>query len=376
MISATVGSRHRAWIDIDHAALAANLAALRRLAPRAEVIAVVKANAYGHGAPEVAETLVQHGAERLAVATLSEAAELRARGLAGPIVLLWGIGAEDADQVVATGVEPIVTSPAEVAWLEGAAEAAGRRIGVHLKVDTGLGRQGIEPSGAVELGQQVAASSKLALVGTMTHLSAVDDTAFTDLQLERMVGVVDGLRARGIDPGLVHVAPTGAILAGVGGFADAVRPGIGLYGLAPGSTDARAAGLTPVLSLRALPLRVFEVSAGTPIGYGMRWQAPGAARLATLPIGYGDGWPRVHLNNGFALVRGQRAPMVGAVSMDGLVVDVSEVESVGMDDEFVLIGRQGDQEISANEVAAQRGTINYEVTTMLRQRLPRRHGRT
>lgn len=375
MISAAVGSRHRAWIDIDHAALAANLAALRRLAGRAEVIAVVKANAYGHGAPEVAETLVEHGAERLAVATLSEAAELRARGLVGPIVLLWGIGAEDADQVVATGVEPIVTSPAELRWLEGAANAAGRRIGVHLKVDTGLGRQGIEPSGAVELAQQVTASRQLALVGTMTHLAAVEDVAFTDLQLERMSGVLDGLRARGIDPGLVHVAPSGAILAGVGGFADAVRPGIGLYGLAPGSTDARAAGLTPVLTLRALPLRIFEVSAGTPIGYGMLWQALGAARLATLPIGYGDGWPRIHLNKGFALVRGQRVPMVGAISMDGLVVDVSEVDAVGMDDEFVLIGRQGGQEISAEEVAEQRGTINYEVTTMLRQRLPRRHGR-
>ncbi|MGH2489681.1 MAG: alanine racemase C-terminal domain-containing protein, partial [Candidatus Limnocylindria bacterium] len=109
--------------------------------------------------------------------------------------------------------------------------------------------------------------------------------------------------------------------------------------------------------------------------YGMRWQAPGVARLATLPIGYGDGWPRVHLNNGFALVRGQRAPMVGAISMDGLVVDVSDVASVSLDDEFVLIGRQGDQEIAAEEVADQRGTINYEVTTMLRQRLPRRHGR-
>lgn len=375
MISSPVAGRHRAWIDIDHVALAANLAALRRLAGRAEVIAVVKANAYGHGAPHVAQTLVEHGAERLAVATLSEAAELRLHGLAGPIVLLWGIGAEDADQVVATGVEPIVTSPAEVSWLEGAAAAAGQRIGVHLKVDTGLGRQGVEPSRAVELARLIDASRHLALVGTMTHLAAVDDAAFTDVQIERMVGVLDAMRERGTDPGLVHVAPTGAILAGVGGFADAVRPGIGLYGLAPGRVDARAAGLTPVLSLRALPLRIFEVSGGTPIGYGMRWQAPGTARLATLAIGYGDGWPRVHLNNGFALVHGHRVPMVGAISMDGLVVDVSEAGSVGLDDEFVLIGRQGDAEITANAVADQRGTINYEVTTMLRHRLPRRHRR-
>jgi alanine racemase len=243
-------------------------------------------------------------------------------------------------------------------------------------VDTGLGRQGIDPAGAVELATRIAASRQLALVGTMTHLAAVgEDAAHTELQLRRLAGVLDGLRSNGIDPGLVHVAATGAILAGAGGFADAVRPGIGLYGLAPSWADARKAGLTPVLSLRTLPLRIFEVAAGTPVGYGLRWQAPRAARLATLPIGYGDGWPRVHLNNGLALVHGQRVPVVGAISMDGLVVDVSDVESPNMDDEFVLIGRQGNEEITADEVAEQRRTINYEVTTMLRQRLPRRHGR-
>ena len=209
----------------------------------------------------------------------------------------------------------------------------------------------------------------------MTHLAAADDRAVTAGQLARLDAVVDELRADGIDAGLVHAGGTGAILADMGSTATAVRPGIGLYGLSPDSIDARAAGLTPVLSLRALPLRVFEVSAGTPIGYGMHWTAPRPSRLATLPIGYGDGWPRSHLNNGWALVGGQRVPMVGAISMDGLVVDVTDADGVGLDDEFVLIGRQGDDEITADEVAAQRGTINYEVTTALRQRLPRRHVR-
>ncbi len=195
----------------------------------------------------------------------------------------------------------------------------------------------------------------------------------TERQLGRLDAVVDALRAAGIDAGAVHVGGTGAILADVGTTADAVRPGIGLYGLSPGTVDARAAGLTPVMSLRALPLRVFEVAAGTPIGYGMRWTAERRSRLATLAIGYGDGWPRVHLNNGWALVGGQRVPMVGAISMDGLVVDVTDAGPVSLDDEFVLIGRQGNDEITAEEVAAQRETINYEVTTALRQRLPRRH---
>ena len=376
MMTTVVASRHRAWIDIDHTALVANLGALRRLAGPAQIIAVVKANAYGHGAVEVAQTMVEQGAERLGVATLSEAMELRSNGLAIPLVLLWGIGAGDAEAVAASGVEPIVDNLAELGWLEAAGAAAGRRIEVHLKVDTGLGRQGIDPTGAVELATRIAASRHLRLVGTMTHLAAVgEDEAYTDAQLQRLAGVLDGLRANGIDPGLVHVGATGAILAGVGGFADAVRPGLGLYGMAPSWADAHAAGLTPVLSLRTLPLRIFEVAAGAPVGYGLRWKARRAARLATLPIGYGDGWPRVHLNNGVALVHGQRVPMVGAISMDGLVVDVSDAESPSLDDEFVLIGRQGNQEITADEVAEQRRTINYEVTTMLRQRLPRRHGR-
>jgi alanine racemase len=156
-------------------------------------------------------------------------------------------------------------------------------------------------------------------------------------------------------------------------WADAVRPGIGLYGLAPAPFDPREAGLTPALWVRSLPVRVFEVEAGAAVGYGFRWTCARRSRLATLPIGYGDGWPRSHLNNGVALVRGQRVPMVGAISMDGLVVDVTDAGPVSLDDEFVLIGRQGAEEITADEVAAQRGTISYEVTTMLRRRLPRRH---
>jgi alanine racemase len=372
----TAAGRHRAWLDIDHGALAANVATLRGLAaPGTELIAVVKANAYGHGAVEVSETLTALGAERLAVATVSEAAELRAAGQDGPLLVLWGIGTEDAPAVARLGVEPMVDNPAVVGALAAAAAQAGRRIGAHLKVDTGLGRQGIEPGGAVALAGQIAASSDLALAGTMTHLAAPEDARHTALQLERMASVLDDLRGSGIDPGLVHVAGTGAVLAGVGGFADAIRPGIGLYGLAPVGQELGAVDLRPVLSLRALPLRVFEVASGIPVGYGMRWTAARQSRLATLPIGYGDGWPRSHLNNGWALVRGQRVPMVGAISMDGLVVDVSDAGSVGLDDEFVLIGRQGDESITVDEVAAQRQTINYEVTTMLRGRLPRRHHR-
>jgi len=363
MTDASTASRHRAWCEIDHGALIANLAALRaRAGSGQEIIAVVKANAYGHGAVEVAGTLVGQGISRLAVATLSEAVELRNAGQAGPILLLWGIGPGDGEAVCETGVEPIVDSGTTVDLLESAAAVGGVRIGVHLKVDTGLGRQGIEPSDARDLAERISRSGHLALVGTMTHLAAAEDPAMTDRQIGRLDAVIEALRGAGIDAGAVHVGGTGAILADVGTTADAVRPGIGLYGLSPGTVDARAAGLTPVMSLRSLPLRLFEVAAGTPIGYGMRWTAARRSRLAVLPIGYGDGWPRVHQNNGWALVGGRRMPLVGAISMDGLVVDVTDANPVSLDDE-----------ITAEDVAAERGTISYEVTTALRQRLPRRH---
>jgi alanine racemase len=282
------------------------------------------------------------------------------------------VGPEDAERLVAANVEPMVTDASEISWLDAAAASSGRRLFVHLKVDTGLGRQGVAPEGAAGLAARIAASSHLHLAGTMTHLATAEDPAYTGVQLQRLADVLDATRRLGIDPGLVHFGATGAILARLPDLADAVRPGLGLYGLVPPWADATAAGLRPVLSLRAHPVRVFDAAAGTPIGYGLRWRAERPSRLATLPIGYGDGWPRIHDNNGFALVRGVRVSMVGAISMDGLVVDVTDAGDVGPDDEVVLIGRQDAAEITVDDVARQRGTINYEVTTALRRRLPRR----
>ena len=370
------GSPHRAWIEVDHAAIRTNLGLIRSLAEGAQVIAVVKANAYGHGAVAVARTLLAAGVERLAVATIEEAAELREAGIGAPIMLLWGIGPDEAAEVVALGLEPIVYDEGAVRVLEGEAARAGRRVSVHLKVDSGLGRQGAGPDDALAVATSVARSPFLNLVGTMSHLAAPgEDDAYTEVQRLRLARVVDAMRSSAIDPGLVHVNASGGILAGDAGVgqADAVRPGLALYGLLPAWAAERDPGLRPALTIRAKPLRVFELPAGEGIGYGLRHRAATPTRIATLGIGYGDGWPRVHANNGFALVRGQRAPIVGAISMDGLTVDVGEIEGVTTDDEFVLIGEQRGARISADEVAAQRLTISYEVTTALRGRLPRLH---
>jgi alanine racemase len=370
------GSPHRAWIEIDHAAIRANLEVIRSLAPGSAVIAVVKANAYGHGDAAVARTLVGAGVERLAVATVDEARRLRAAGIGAPILLLWGIGPEEASDVVELDLEPVVYDQRSLDALEHAATE--RRIGVHLKLDTGLGRQGIEPEKAVGLAAAIRRSRRLTLVGTMTHLAVPgEDEAYTEVQLVRLSLALDSMRSAGIDPGIVHVSATGAILAAGISFADAIRPGLALYGMVPAWAAGRAPelspALSPVLSLRARPLRLFDLPAGEPVGYGLRYRATRPTRIAVLGIGYGDGWPRSHTNTGSVLVRGQRARVAGVISMDGLMVDLGEIAGVTYEDEFVLIGEQNGVRISADEVAGERRTINYEVTTALRNRLPRLH---
>jgi len=197
--------------------------------------------------------------------------------------------------------------------------------------------------------------------------------SFPDGALLKVAQALDAMRSAGVDPGLVHVAATGGLLAGAAAIGDAIRPGLGLYGMVPGWAGDRDDGLRPILSLKALPLRIFDLAAGEAIGYGLRFRADQATRIATLGIGYGDGWPRAHANNGWVLVGGVRRPVVGAVSMDGITVDLGDLHDVTYADEFVLIGEQMGARIDADEVAAQRRTINYEVTTALRERLPRVH---
>ena len=368
------GSPHRAWIEIDHAAIRSNLGVIRRAAGTAQVIAVVKANAYGHGAVAVSRTLVAAGVERLAVATVGEAAELRAAGIEAAILVLWGVGVDEASIVSEQRLEPIVYDERAIVMLEAAAERDGVRIGVHLKLDSGLGRQGATPDDAASLAARIARSRHLHLAGTMSHLAVPgEDDAYTEVQLLQLARLLDAMRSAGVDPGLVHVSASGGLLAGTVPFADAVRPGLALYGLQPAWTADRDAGLLPALTLRARALRLFELRAGGAIGYGLRFRATRDTRIATLGIGYGDGWPRVHAGNGWVLVRGRRAPVVGAISMDGLTVDLDGIDGVTYDDEFVLIGAQDGASITTDAVAAERRTINYEVTTALRDRLPRLH---
>ena len=369
------GSPHRAWVEVDHGALVSNLAALRRLAAGdRRVIAVVKANAYGHGAIEVARTLLRHGVQQLAVATVSEGLALREAGIDAPILVLWGLGTPEAGPALSADLEPTVYDEAGIDLLERTAASIGRRASVQLKIDSGLGRQGSDPGTAVELALRISRSRHLRLAGTFSHLAVPgEDEAYTDVQLLRLAQALDAIRSAGADPGLVHMAATGGVLSGAASFGDAIRPGLGLYGMQPVWAADRDVGLRPILTLKALPLRIFDLAAGDAIGYGLRFRTDRPTRIATLGIGYGDGWPRAHANNGWVLVRGVRRPIVGAISMDGITVDLGDLDDVTYADEFVLIGEQMGARIDADEVAAQRRTINYEVTTALRDRLPRVH---
>jgi len=365
-------SPHRAWIEVDHDAIRHNLTVIHRRVPGAMVIGIVKANAYGHGDIAVARTLVAEGVERLGVATVDEGVALRDAGIEVPLLVLWGVGPQEAPVLASAGLEAVISDARGVSLIEGS--VADGRIGVHLKIDTGLGRQGADLEEALDAAAAIARSPRLELVGTMSHLAVPgEDDAHTEVQLLRLARVLDAMRSAGIDPGIVHVSASGGILAGVAGPANAVRPGLALYGLTPAWAAGREIELRPALSLKAQPVRLFDLRAGEGIGYGLRHRATRDTRIATLAIGYGDGWPRIHANNGFALVRGQRAPIVGAVSMDGLTVEVGGIAGVTYGDEFVLIGEQEGARITADEVAAERRTINYEVTTALRSRLPSLH---
>ena len=371
-----------AWLQIDLDALGANFGLVRRLVgPGVSIEPVVKADAYGHGMVPIARALMALGADGLCVAALDEALALRDAGVAGRINVLYPIPPALAPTAAEADVAVAVGDAAGLArLLDGLAERRerpARRLDLELEVDTGLGRGGVRPEAAVEVARAIASGPAARLAGVWTHLQASEDPARTAAQIERYETTLRYLAAAGIDVSRRHVAASGGILVGTVPFYDAVRPGLMTYGLvpdefAPGSLPA-AADLRPVLSLRARPVRVADLPAGSGLSYGPTFTTDRPSRIATLPIGYGDGWPRSLSNRADALVRGRRVPIVGNVAMDGILADVTDVPGppVDVDDEFVLLGRQDAQEIPASELARTRTTNSWEVVTAMSGRLPR-----
>ncbi len=364
---------HRdAWIEVDLGAIAANAAALRSLLPaQTNLMAVVKADAYGHGAIPVALTL-EHDADAFGVATLDEGLELRRAGVHGRIVVLYDVPAGAVAEAMAAGLELSVGSLE--ALREVLALTHAERRFIHLKIDTGMTRQGLRTewfgSSAVELSRAAPA-----IAGLWTHLRDGADQAGTSAQREAFSRAASSLAGLGVR-GERHVSASSAILSRTVADEDLVRPGLALYGAVPdeflAAGGASPVSLRPAMSVHARPVRVVDVPAGTPVGYGGTFVTAAASRLATLPLGYADGIPRSLGNGrGHALARGRRAPIVGRISMDSLVVDVSDIPGLSRADAFTLLGREGHETITLEEMSAAAGTIPQELAVRLNGRLPR-----
>jgi alanine racemase len=373
----------RAWLEIDVDALTSNLRAVRSLAdPGAKVAAVVKADGYGHGIEVSGRTFAAAGAELLCVASLDEAMSLRRVGIAGRILVLFAIPPSELDTAVESGVE-LVAADEELArellsaWSDRGDARPDHELRLHLEVETGLGRAGVEPGRVVELASSVRHSPGARLAGIWSHLASPDDPGVTAAQEEQMRIATEALAAAGIDVPPVHLSASGGLFTGTGVREQMVRPGLCLYGeladdlplAEPARTVAR--GLRAAMTLKARALRLTDVRPGASVGYGGRWTASRRSRIATLPVGYGDGWTRTYQPGSEALVRGRRVPLVGTVAMDAVAADVTDVPGVDLADEFVLLGAQGDDRITASELARRRNTISWEVLVTMAKRLPR-----
>jgi alanine racemase len=362
------------WAEVDLDAIAHNVGRLKAaLEPGVILAAVVKADGYGHGAVAVASSALAAGAEWLAVATVAEALQLRQAGIAAPILNLGATLEAEAAAAVAADLRCSVWEPEAIAVLERASAAAGRTVRVHLQLDTGMVRLGADPNIAVELGRRIKASPNLDLEGLFTHMAEAEDpgTDRTAQQLSVFLAAVTRLAYEGVPVPLLHAANSAAALRYPDSRLGMVRCGLPVYGYSPLVPTADL-DLRPALAWKARVLQTYDLRSGDRLGYGGTYQAEGARRTATVSVGYADGYPRSLSNRGELLVRGQRARVVGRVSMDFLSVDVSDVDGVEVGDEVVVIGRQGGEVITADDLATSLDTIAYEVLTGIGGRVVRR----
>jgi alanine racemase len=364
-----------AWSEVDLDAIRANVASLRAVAAPAALLAVVKANGYGHGAVPVARVALDAGASWLGVARVDEGEQLRDAGIAAPIMLLSEPAPRVAARVVAAELTPVVYTDAGIDALAKAVADSGRDtpLNVHLKVDTGMHRVGCAPDDALALARAIATRDELVLAGVCTHLAIADepDNPYTGEQLARFDAVLEDLGTEGLRPPLAHAANSAGLLV-AGARYDLVRVGIACYGVppAPAVADGEVA-LRPALSLRARVTFVKTLPTGARVSYGLHSEVGTSGRVATVPAGYADGVPRnLGMVGGEVLIRGRRCPIIGMVTMDQLLVDLGDVPAEA-DDEVVLIGRQGNDEITATEWGERLGTISYEVVTGIGARVPR-----
>lgn len=362
----------RATIDLD--AIASNYRLLReRVGPNRAVYAVVKADAYGHGAPAVARRLAGEGADCFAVAHTEEGVALRRAGVRGEVLLLSHAEPSDLPRQRSYGLTPTLYDSAQARAIAQAAIGLAEPVRVHLEIDTGMGRAGIRPEELDSMIALLKASPRLELAGTFANLSCADDPSSpeTGRQIEALLACVQRLRAAGVPPGTVHAANSAGVLGHPDAWLDAVRPGLALYGV-PSSPAFGGAGLIPAMTLETTVIAVRRVPAGTSLGYGGRFVAPRDTTVAVIPIGYHDGFRRSFSGKIGVLLRGRRAPVVGAISMDVTLVDATD-SGAERGDRVVCLGAQGGEAVTAWDLAAAALTIPYEILCGIGPRVARVH---
>jgi alanine racemase len=357
------------WIEVDLGAIRHNVGVLRP--PGVELMAIVKANGYGHGDVPVAGAVLDAGATWLGVALVEEALRLREAGIEAPILVLSELPPGSEAIAIAHRLTPTLYTDAALHRL--AAAARGSAIGVHVKIDTGMHRVGVWPPGDAVAYLGRVADAGLNLEGLWTHFaSSEEDEATTAAQVERFAEVISAARRAGFGPRYLHAANSGGTIRHPESVFDLVRPGIALYGIPPAPGVGDGLGLRPALTWRSKVTMAKRLPAGERVSYGHRYELASDAWIATVPAGYADGYPRAASSKADVLIGGRRCRVAGAVTMDQLLVDCGDTE-VAPGDDVVLLGRQGAEEITAWELAGHAATIGYEIVTRLSERVPREH---
>ena len=370
------------WVEISLSKLRRNFERVRQLAGSRKVMAVIKADAYGHGAVAVANCLAQCGADWFGVASVEEAAELRAAGITQPILLLGGLYMSDPADLVKFELTPTVASTARLDTYAECARRYGRPIEFHLKVDTGLGRLGVPPERLAAFLEHYRSLEGVRLTGLLTHLASAEDLVATqtELQGERFRAALAQLKSAGIEPELTHVSNSGALLSGREFPENMVRIGALLYGycmplvLPPDKHLPDIPAFEPALTFKSRVVYLKDVPSGTPLGYGEAFHTRRPSRIATVPVGYADGLIRALSNRGHAIVGGKLARLVGNISMDLSLLDVTDIPGVNVGDEVILVGQSQQVSITALDIAQLLGTVPYEVLCLIGKRVPRLYG--
>ena len=374
----------RAWLEIDRSALVHNARTLRRLIPATTRLGLmVKADGYGHGMVTAARAALVGGADRLMVVSIEEAVGLRDAGIGGPVLIVYPVEAAAVETAVAGDIELSiggrdVLARALAGWTAVRDRLPDATLRLHVEIDTGMGRGGIVPQDLVEVVSGIDRAPRTELLGAWTHLADGMSADGSREQVERYDRATAALASTGRPLPMRHIVATEGLVCETGPALDMVRIGLGYYGElgvgvepTPAMARAGALDLRPAMAVKVRPARVEDVPAGTTVGYGSEWAAERPTRLATLPIGYADGWTRRYWPGGEALVRGRRVPLVGRVSMDTVCADVTDVPGVTVAEEIVLLGAQGDERITAADLAVLRGTVPNEVFCAFGPRLPR-----